>query len=662
MNCPQCGKNNSQGGVFCNNCGNPLPKEEQGFVFCSQCGKKNTGQAKFCQGCGKEIETIDRGAGPQISQPAETQPLTSPQVVSSEPKRKFLKKKLLVAGIIIVVLAVLIAGWFLFSTNPYGIFQGIIRFFRGTPEFSTTQNIKAEKGDVIELKGARLEIFPNALSQDTKFTVSKLSKDQAPQEKDNPEFKYLDIGVNIEPSIALPFDLQDIYKGHAMLTFEEPKGLSEEEKENLAIAVFENNDWMLLDSWLSGGHISANVYHCSNYSLVSLVKEAGEKLLQQAKDFTSQVIFKFLYSKVKKIVFFGNKAITFPLSVLEGILTPVGQDSTAPEFQEIFVYFYNEGLVDGYSVAQASGVKPSLGDWLPANAVPQKSYDEIFHIISEKITVSIVDWSMAVDYARSAYQLGFGWGFQQGVYDAVKFKTSNVNSLPFYIQPASQTITFKVQDGSVLKNAIAESLGRMKSQAEIDEELRPYITAPDGSLPAIKVGPNIITGGKNITRDPSQLALTQDEADKDFQISQSGALQSNNEGLQPGLEKGYQVAFASPGQTKIIFNSVLQYQSFEAAGKVFQDYLKNVPPATFLGFAVDKDVQITPLNIQTVGDESLAFQITNTKEKGLIFLYLWRKWNIIELLLVGSYDESFEQSDAENYARILERKIIESVD
>jgi uncharacterized membrane protein YvbJ len=49
MNCPNCGRENSQDAKFCQQCGHALA------LICSNCSETNELDARFCKNCGTEI-------------------------------------------------------------------------------------------------------------------------------------------------------------------------------------------------------------------------------------------------------------------------------------------------------------------------------------------------------------------------------------------------------------------------------------------------------------------------------------------------------------------------------------------------------------------------------------------------------------------------------
>ena len=54
--CPKCGAEVPSGSAFCNNCGNPMPKEDGDMIKCQNCGNMIPKDKKFCSYCGTKVK------------------------------------------------------------------------------------------------------------------------------------------------------------------------------------------------------------------------------------------------------------------------------------------------------------------------------------------------------------------------------------------------------------------------------------------------------------------------------------------------------------------------------------------------------------------------------------------------------------------------------
>lgn len=393
--------------------------------------------------------------------------------------KKILKNKKVLIGCGIFILLLIVAIFFIRLPSPT----------KKLPEETASLWVSKTDRVDIEIKDAGLHLNPYALPEETPVTITQLDINEGPTEAEYPEFKTLAV-IHIEPSVpSLYLNPDDPGVNPALVYFYYPCGqMSQEEQNNLSIASFENGEWVLLGSSCNGDNVSAPAYHLSKFSLVSLVKDFGNQLLEKFKEEfipVEKIPFKFLYSKLKSIVFLGCKQITFPIAVLERLLTPVGQDYTAPIFNKIFTYFYNIGVKEGYSTARTLGVKPSTGDWIGENTIPQKSDNEVWqkietepsiymeleeewqgmtHTENKPASYFIEDQSGAIDYARHAYELGFGFGFQQGVYDnGMNQPPAEIALASFYIKSFGQeTIEFTAQEGSIMRAAMNPVIAEKK--------------------------------------------------------------------------------------------------------------------------------------------------------------------------------------------------------
>lgn len=69
MNCPQCGKENSENRNFCGNCGGTLA------AHCRTCGFKNALTDRYCGGCGNPLA---EGAAAREARPEPFLPMSMP--------------------------------------------------------------------------------------------------------------------------------------------------------------------------------------------------------------------------------------------------------------------------------------------------------------------------------------------------------------------------------------------------------------------------------------------------------------------------------------------------------------------------------------------------------------------------------------------------------
>lgn len=621
-------------------------------MFCSKCGKQNIEGAKFCETCGGKLahavkeekeepkpEELEKKSE-EKEEREETKKEKKPTL--SLPKNK--RKLFLIVAIPLVLL--LVAFCFLFVVR--------LPFKKALPEKTASLSVAVKDRVDIEIKDAALHLNPYALPEDATVTITKLDKSAGPSETEYPEFKTLAV-VDIEPSASSLFlNPDDPGVGPARISFNYPCQDGSIGEGNIGIASQEGDEWILLPSWCNGNRVMADVYHLSEFSLVSLAEDFGKQIIERFKEeFTplpEKLAFKFLYGKLKSIVFFGAKKILFPLAVFEAMLKPAGQSvydpSLDPAYDRIFRYFYNLGVVEGYEKGKDSNIHPFAHSWVTESTIPQKTDDEILAKIQtepamytekktffegkeyvENVPASdffVDDFYAPVPYARHAYELGFGFGFEQGIYDSSTNSTlpsSEVAFASFYLKDLNQfSVIFSATQGSVIR--------------------------PSNLVVAEK------EGTKLILKDVSQLVLTQSEAGRDFQQTRNDYMKSMNPDLSLGSETGYEVGFQSSDGMNDILDSAIKYISVQSAEYVFNEFIEKTSPSVFIG----EEVAAQVITNKKIGDDALTYRVTKPGESGVIYLYFFRKGNIITMLMVGSYNESLTENDADNYARIIEKK------
>lgn len=164
---------------------------------------------------------------------------------------------------------------------------------------------------------------------------------------------------------------------------------------------------------------------------------------------------------------------------------------------------------------------------------------------------------------------------------------------------------------------------------------------------------------KLVTKDVSQLALNQENVGTDFQLMSSDSSTPADIRVSSGLEQGYLVIFGSSGRINNINNVVLRYKSIGAAKTVFENIEKEMPGMVLeqAGLEGEPDIQMQKVFMEKIGDAALAYKITKTGEEGVVYTYVFRKWNIIEQLIMAS-GQILSEDDVLKYAKILEAKIV----
>lgn len=163
------------------------------------------------------------------------------------------------------------------------------------------------------------------------------------------------------------------------------------------------------------------------------------------------------------------------------------------------------------------------------------------------------------------------------------------------------------------------------------------------------------TSEEIITKDVSTMVLSADEVGETYFSTEKGYLSSMREPLNEGWEKGYSVTFESQSKPNGVSNSVSSYSSIEAAKNALgnrKDEATSPPNLT------GPDFNITTPTIKKVGDDSTVLvRVTKKGETGSIYLYAFRKNNLIATIEIATIDDSINKDDVYKYAKIVEGKI-----
>lgn len=162
-----------------------------------------------------------------------------------------------------------------------------------------------------------------------------------------------------------------------------------------------------------------------------------------------------------------------------------------------------------------------------------------------------------------------------------------------------------------------------------------------------------------ITKDVSKLVLTTNDLPEEYYLMDEE--HSDPPSYLPSSidwQDGYIKQFATRDNVNVIINSVGKYGSIDGAKQAFElrkQRMETNPEEMLASDSLVGSV-VTPIYMERVGDDSIAYKVTNPNpgwEEAVIWLYAFRRKNIIEIFTIGSERNLIPEGDIIDYTRIV---------